>query len=418
MSDISSSSSSSVPSSSPDSSSDSSNKFVPKNDDDVIDSVEWAVREQSSLRIIGYDTKSSLGHNVSTSRILDMSQLSGIILYEPEELVMSAYSGTPLSLIESTLGEHNQELAFEPVDLSHLLGGESSGSLGGLVSTNICGPRRIRSGSVRDHVLGIHAVSGRAEKFVSGGRVVKNVTGYDLSKGVCGSYGTLAVLTEVTLKVLPRSATESTYVIAGLDDETASLAMSLAMRSSADVSGAAHISALDSAPAASSRTYLRVEGFESSLSGRLDLLGVCLSEFGVADIIPSTESSSTWRDIRDVRIFGDYSSESCVWRISCIPDCGHKIVSKLRGLGAFNVMYDWQGGLVWLEWLDGSARSSEVRSSLSEFGGGHATLIRATESQRLEHPVFEPQPAELSSLSSSYRTYFDPHSVLNPGRMG
>ena len=392
--------------------------FSPTNVDAVLDSVESAVRSGSPLRIIGTDSKSGIGHPVSAESVLDMSGVSGIIFYEPDELVFSAYAGTPLSSIESALSEHNQELAFEPVDLRHLLGGSSEGTLGGLVNTNICGPRRLRSGSVRDHILGIQAVSGRGEKFASGGRVMKNVTGYDLSKGVCGSYGTLAVLTEITAKVLPRGETQQTLVISGLDDSTASRAMSSAMRSSADVSGVAHIPG-SSQPDA--RTYFRIEGFAPSVSGRLDILHHRLSEFresGKFDVLSTEDSASLWRDIRDVRLLGDSSSDTCVWRISCVPDCGHKIVSDLQGLGSLRVIYDWQGGLIWLEWLEGSARSTELREVLAKHGGGHATLIRVPESQRGEHLVFEPQPPELASLSLSYKSYFDPTGILNPGRLG
>ncbi|NRB32910.1 MAG: FAD-binding protein, partial [Rhizobiaceae bacterium] len=216
----------------------------PKSDQDVLQAVQWAAAEQVPLEVIGQGSRRGLGVPTQTAHTLDMSGLSGVTLFEPEELVLSAKAGTPLSEIVELLDQHNQEMQFEPMDMGPLLGlAPDKGTLGGLVSTNFCGPRRLKAGSVRDHILGISAVSGRGETFKSGGRVVKNVTGYDLSKGVTGAYGTLAVLTDIIIKVLPKAETEQTLVLNGLSDEQASEVMAKAMGSSAEVSGAAHLPA-------------------------------------------------------------------------------------------------------------------------------------------------------------------------------
>src|SRR5690606_23108474 len=246
---------------------------------EVLNIVRWAAAEETPLEILGHGSKRGIGRPVQTEHVLDLSQLSGITLYEPEELVLSAKAGTPISEIEGLLAEHNQQFAFEPMDYGPLLGGESGhGTIGGVLCANLSGPRRIKAGAARDHVLGVYAVSGRGEAFKSGGRVVKNVTGYDLSKGLAGSWGTLAVVTDVTFKVLPAAETEKTLVLSGLDDARAAAAMSEAMGSSAEVSGAAHLPEgvagrfLSGALAGAARTVLRVEGVAPSVDYRIDLL--------------------------------------------------------------------------------------------------------------------------------------------------
>ncbi len=217
-------------------------EFLPNSAEEVLETIQWAVSEESPLEILGHGSKRGIGQPLQSEHTLDLSRLAGITLYEPEELVLSAKAGTPVAEIEAALREHNQELAFEPMDYGPLLGGEAGrGTLGGLLAANLSGPRRLKAGAARDHVPGVHAVSGRGEGFKSGGRVVKNVTGYDLSKGLAGSWGTLAVATDITMKVLPAAETETTLCIAGLEDAVATEAMATAMGSSAEVSGAAHL---------------------------------------------------------------------------------------------------------------------------------------------------------------------------------
>src|SRR5687767_3416806 len=216
--------------------------FKPANADEVRDVVAWAAAEERPLEIIGHGSKRGVGRPVQAEHTLDLSGLAGITLYEPEELVLSACAGTPLREIELLLKQRGQMLAFEPMDFGPLFGrARGRGTIGGVLAANASGPRRLKAGAARDHVLGIHAVSGRGEAFKSGGRVVKNVTGYDLSKGLAGSWGTLAVVTDVTFKVLPRPEAVATLVIAGLDDARAVTTLCEAMGTPWEISGAAHL---------------------------------------------------------------------------------------------------------------------------------------------------------------------------------
>ena len=216
----------------------------PRDAKDVEDAVQWALGAGKALEIVGQGTKRAIGRPAQSDLTLDLSGLSGVTLYEPEELVLSARAGTPLAEIEALVASTGQQLAFEPMDYGPLLGGAAGrGTIGGVLAANLSGPRRIKAGAARDHFLGFSAVSGRGETFKSGGRVVKNVTGYDLCKLMAGSWGTLAAMTEVTIKVLPQPETESTVIVRGLDDEAAMRAMTAAMGLPCDVSGAAHLPA-------------------------------------------------------------------------------------------------------------------------------------------------------------------------------
>src|SRR3954470_19135851 len=201
-------------------------RLKPRDAKEVEEALRWALEDDRALDIVGAGTKRAIGRPSQTDITLDLSGLAGITLYEPEELVLSARAGTPLAEVEALVESRGQQLAFEPMDYGPILGGAAdAGSLGGALAVNLSGPRRIKAGAARDHFLGFTAVSGRAETFKSGGRVVKNVTGYDLCKLLAGSFGTLAAMTEVTIKVLPRPETEATVTVVGLDDDAAIRAM-------------------------------------------------------------------------------------------------------------------------------------------------------------------------------------------------
>ena len=358
-----------------------------------------------------------------------MSKLAGVTLYEPEELVLSAKAGTPLAEIEQLLARNGQELAFEPIDYGPLLGGEPGrGTLGGVLAANLAGPRRLRAGAARDHVLGIHAVAGRGEAFKSGGRVVKNVTGYDISMLMAGLWGTLAVLTEFTFKVLPAAETETTLAIRGLLDDQAAAAMALAVGSSAEVSGAAHLpegvsgSVGGGALGADAATVLRLEGFPPSIAYRLNLLQGLLKRAGPLQTLAVETSKAVWRDIRDCMPFADDGKpgrgDKPVWRVSMPPADAHAMTLALRRDIAATCFYDWQGGLIWLRMEDGEPHAERLRALVSQHGGGHATLVRASQAIRAAEAVFEPQPPALAGLSQRLKAEFDPRGVLNPGRMG
>lgn len=395
--------------------------FTPTTSAEVLEAVRWAAGEGEPVEIVGHGSKRGIGRPLQTEHAVDCSGLSGVTLYEPEELVLSARAGTPVAEIETLLAEKNQELAFEPMDYGPLLGGAPGrGTIGGLLSANLAGPRRLKAGAARDHVLGIHAVSGRGEAFKSGGRVVKNVTGYDLSKAMAGAWGTLAVLTDVTFKVLPRAETETTLALRGLSEEQAVAAMAAAMGSSAEVSAAAHLPetvtgrVLDGVLSGRASTLLRVEGFGPSVVYRSEMLKHLFSMLEI-DAIDETRSRTLWRQVRDVAPFADGTARP-VWRVSMAPSDGHRMVMALRMQAAVDAFYDWQGGLVWLR-MEGECEAAALRALIKRHGGGHATLVRASPAERAAVPVFEPQPAPLAALSSRLKAEFDPKGILNPGRM-
>lgn len=384
----------------------------------VAETLAWAAGEEVPVEIVGTGSKRGLGRpmgkgNRTIGHVLDLSALNGITLYEPEELVLTAKAGTPVTDIEAAVAEKGQQLAFEPPDLTRLYGTQG-GTLGGLVSANLGGPRRFKAGAARDHVLGIEGVSGRGEAFKAGGRVVKNVTGYDLCKVVSGAYGTLAALTDITIKVLPAPEETRTLVLSGLDDAAAQRAMAVAVGSSHEVSGAAHHPAQGSAPA---ETLLRLEGFGPSVAARATALRSVLAEFGDIEERDAATSLALWRTVRDAdRIAG---GDTVLWRVSMTPSESPGFVRDVADALAIDACYDWAGGLVWLA-LTGSladAGAAAVRSALAVHGGGHATLMRAPEPVRATVDVFEPQAAPVAALTRRIKEGFDPRRILNPGRM-
>lgn len=397
--------------------------FTPATSAEVLSTVAWAAAEESPLEILGHGSKRGIGRPQQSEHTLDLSKLSGVTLYEPAELVLSAKAGTPLAGIESLLAENGQQLAFEPMDYGPLLGGiKGKGTIGGVLAANLSGPRRLKAGAARDHILGINAVAGRGEAFKSGGRVVKNVTGYDLSKLMANSWGTLAVFTDVTFKVLPAAETEVTLAIRGLLDDAAAAAMALALGSSAEVSSAAHLPERVAARVAGGNlgsdaaTLLRVEGFGPSVAYRIASLKDLLKNAGPLEEIAGEASHSIWRDVRDCAPFAD-GSEKPVWRVSMAPSQGHQMVLALRMQAAVDAFYDWQGGLIWLRMEHGDPEAGLLRGLIGKHGGGHATLVRAAPSHRAAVPVFEPQAPQLAALSARLKAEFDPKHILNPGRM-
>jgi len=389
----------------------------PRDGKDVEAAVQWALAEGKTLEIVGHGSKRGIGRAAQWDLSLDLSDLSGVTLYEPDELILSAKAGTPIAEIEALLAKHNQELAFEPMDYGPVFGAAPGrGTIGGVLAANLSGPRRIKAGAARDHFLGFTAVSGRAETFKSGGRVVKNVTGYDLCKVLAGSWGTLAAMTDVTVKVLPRAETEETLLLLGLDDAAAGRAMSAAMGSSNDVSGAAHcpapLAASLQAEAGSALTALRLEGVAPSVAHRRRALESLLKPFGEIAVLEAAASREVWRVIRNVTSFT--GGARALWRISVAPTRGHGVAAAL-GDGA-EYFYDWAGGLIWAALpATGDGGAARVRRAVA--GNGHATLIRAPAAIRASVPVFEPQDAGLAALTKRVKESFDPKGVFGPGRM-
>ena len=395
----------------------------PRDASQVTDAVAWALDHVTPLEVIGGGSKRALGRPSTAEHQLDLSQLRGITLYEPEELVLTANPGTPLEEVEAVLAQRRQMLAFEPPAL-HLLYGEGKPTLGGIIACNLAGPRRISSGAARDHLLGFHATTGRAERIKSGGRVMKNVTGYDLSKLMAGSYGTLAVLDEITVKVLPAPEKTRTVLLLGLDEAQGVAALCKAMGQPVDVSGAAHLPAAAAARssvdyvrnAGTSITALRLEGPGPSVEDRCrHLRGAFKAQ---SEELHSINSTTLWRELREIALL-PHDPALAVWKLSLPPTSAPAIVARIRGQspGAAAV-YDWSGGLVFLALPAGEDAAQAIVRGAIQDEDGHATLLRAPEALRATVPAFHPQPTALAALSARVKEAFDPRSILNLGRMG
>jgi len=399
-----------------------SDYYKPSNRKDIEAAVRWAIAGGKSLEVIGHGSKRPIGRPAQYDATLDVSGMAGVILYEPQELVLSAKAGTPLTEITTLLASNGQELAFEPMDYGPLLdGAQGRGTIGGMVAANVSGPRRIRAGAARDHLLGVVAVSGRGETFKSGGRVVKNVTGFDLSKLLAGSWGTLGILAEVTLKVLPRAQSEATLAMFGMTDSEAAAAMAAAMATPLGVSGAAHLpdymaGRFKELNVAEATTVFRIDGI-AALERSVESLKQAVRPFGASATLDQAASRQLWRAIRDVQPF--WSDGPCgdrpLWRVSATPSKGCEIAAKITP--AAMLFYDWAGGLIWIAppvTQDCGAR--EIRAAVAATGG-HATLVRAPQAVRAAVDPFHPETGALAALTRRVKENFDPKGVLNPGRM-
>ncbi|MFI4966037.1 MAG: glycolate oxidase subunit GlcE [Caulobacterales bacterium] len=379
---------------------------TPKTAAEVVELVAEAGAAGHALEVVGGGTKRGIGAARSVDSVLSLAGLDKVIDYAPEELVLTAQAGVKLSVLEKLVAAEGQMLPFEPPHLGRLLGSKGKPTLGGALAANLSGPRRIRAGAARDHFLGLQAVTGRGELVKAGGRVVKNVTGYDLCKQLAGSWGTLAVLTEVTIKVLPAARTEITLLYFGLDDRRAGEAMIRALNAPAEVSGAAHLPGPTAARAPlqgeMAVTALRLEGFAASVAARAEHLAMALKDFGRVGELDARHSREFWAQVRDVEAFQEGARP--LWRISAPPAVGWRVGETVAG----DVLYDWGGGLVWLL---SDAEPAALRSAVKALGG-HATLYRG------EGPSFEPLEGALAALTARVRAAFDPNGVLNPGRMG
>jgi glycolate oxidase FAD binding subunit len=379
---------------------------TPKTAAEVVQLVAEAGAAGRTLEIVGGGTKRGIGSVQNADAVLSLAGLNKLIDYAPEELVLTAQAGVKLATLETLVAAAGQMLPFEPPHLAKLLAAKGQPTLGGALAANLSGPRRIRVGAARDHFLGLEAVTGRGELVKAGGRVVKNVTGYDLCKLMAGSWGTLAVLTEVTIKLLPAGRTELTILLFGLDDRRAGEAMTAALNAPVEVSGAAHLPrpAAGRAPLKGELavTAFRLEGFEASVAARADLLVSKLKVIGRADLLDAEHSRQFWTQVREVEAFR--KDPRPLWRISVPPAVGWRVAEAL----ASEALYDWGGGLVWLL---SQAEPASVRAAVRGLGG-HATLYRG------EGAAFEPLDGPLAALTARVKAAFDPAGVLNPGRMG
>ncbi len=352
------------------------------------------------LRIVGGGTR-PIGRPLA-GEALSVAGLSGVELYEPGALTIVVGAGTPLADVEAVLAKENQRLPFEPMDHRALLGTDGAPTIGGVVAANVSGPRRIQAGACRDSLIGVRFVDGTGTILKNGGRVMKNVTGYDLVKLLAGSWGTLGVLTEVAFKVLPDTETQANVVVEGLSPHQAVEAMSTALGSPFEVTGAAHVPGGETP-----LTLLRLEGFAASVAYRTERLSTLLSPFG--NVRAETDIAAVraaWRAVRDVEAFAGVSGD--VWRISVKPSDAPDIAALAQG----EAIFDWGGGLIWVCVPEGT----DLRARLGAFAG-HATMVRASEDTRVRISPFQPEAAPIAALSEGLRKQFDPRGILNPGLM-
>ena len=409
---------------------DSDLATYPQNEREVVNFIKKFYKSGIPIELIGGGSKKKIGKQLQCAETLNLSQLNGIIEYLPEELYIKVKASTPIAQIEDELKKNNQQLAFEPIDFGYLLNGKSDyGTAGGQVSCNISGPRRFKTGSVRDHVLGFRGVNGKGEVIKSGGTVVKNVTGYDLSKLICGSYGTLMALTEITFKVLPAPDLGKTLVIHNQNIDSATNLLDKAISSSNDVSGATFLPTepdvkgcvmninqtfkLNDLKYKGSLTAIRIEGSKKSVDERIENL---ISELKVADfdlsILETHQSEIFWNKVKNLEFF--YTSNNSILRLVIPPSETAKLIYEF--IGKYKYFLDWGGALIWLEAFQLSEEMFESIRKRAVKHGGYLTMIKNSKYLPYVEDVFTIN-RDRFIISQNIKKSFDPKRILNPGKM-
>ncbi|CAN7710170.1 FAD-binding protein [Neorhizobium tomejilense] len=395
--------------------------LIPNSETDAAYIIGNAAGDGKKLALCGGNTRAGFGNSGEPAEMMNSTGLSGIVDYEPAEMVMTVKAGTPVAEIEAALAANRQMMAFEPMDHRGVMGTLGEPTIGGVFAANVSGPRRFVSGAARDSLLGIRFINGRGEAIRAGGRVMKNVTGLDLVKLLAGSQGTLGFLTEVTFRVLPVPQTVETIVISGLDDAAAAKAMAAAMALPVEVSGAAHLPQTVKGRFASGSlsegeaTVLRLEGLAASVSVRAEKLAAVMKGFGPVSRLGMDHSHALWREIRDVHPYAD-GTQKPLWRVSVAPSVGHQLVAALRLDAGVDAFYDWQGGLIWMR-MEADPEAELLRRYIKALGGGHATLMRAPEQVKTVTAAFEPQSEAVAALSARVKQKLDPAGIFSPGKM-
>jgi len=381
--------------------------FRPTTADDLAEIISAAAAGGRRLALRGGGSKAAIGAAEADSTIVDMTGFSGVIDYDPAELVLTVGAGTPLAEVQALVAGEQQMLAFDPFDHGPIFGAPAgAATIGGVVAAGVAGSRRVSAGGARDHLLGFAGVSGRGERFVAGAKVVKNVTGYDLPKLVCGSWGRLVAMTELTLKVLPRPREAVTRVFRGRSLGEALAIVTAAMRSRASVAAAAYLPGRSGD--AHAITALRLEGFGPSIAARLAMLDALFGDTAQGEMASDDEAAVLWNDLRTLSPLDDGRP---LWRISLPASGCPAVLAALQPAGG-RYLLDWAGGLLWLT-FDGPGEA--VRDAAAAVGG-HAMLMRADPSIRAAIPAFHPQPKPLAALEARVRRAFDPAGVFETGR--
>jgi len=409
---------------------DSNSTVYPEKEKEVSNLIKKFYKSNIPIEIVGSGSKRKIGKPLQCTKVLNLSKINGIIEYLPEELYIKVKACTPLEQIEKELKKNNQQLAFEPINFGYLLNGKSdSGTAAGQVACNISGPRRFKVGSVRDHVLGFRGVNGRGDIIKSGGTVVKNVTGYDLSKLICGSYGTLVVLTEITFKVLPLPQESKTLIIHDQQLESASDFLDRSISSSSDVSGATFLPIqpenngcmmdvektfkLNDLKHKGSLTAIRIEGSKNSIEQRVQNL---INELKIIDtnisILETYQSEIFWNKVKNLEFFS--LSKNNILRIVVPPSECIKLVYQLSN--KFKYFLDWGGALMWLEAYELSEEMFEsIRKKVVKLGG-YVTMIKNSDYLPYVEDVFTIN-SDRFNISQNIKKSFDPKRILNPEKM-
>lgn len=391
----------------------------------IADMLDWALAGKHGLTIQGAGSKAGIGRPVTTEQGLDLTGFTGVEMYEPAELVMKAKAGTKISEIKSLLSQSDQRLAFEPPDYGALLGGAAeAGTLGGVFSCNLSGSARIKAGSARDHLLGVEGFTGRGQPFQTGSRVMKNVTGYDLCKLVAGSYGTLAIATSLTFKVLPRPEKTRTVLLYDVPLEKAQPIMNRGLSSVHEVSAAAFLPAEIAAKCdidyirgpGKPVLALKIEGPGPSAEFRCNAIREMFEEEGTQEELHGHNSDKFWQFVSNASAFA--GSDKPLWKLSIPPANAARVVSAItEKMPAAQYFLDWCGGLIWIGMPEENTDGGEsfIRGALD--GAGHATLIRGSEALRQNIAPFQPQAPAIQKITARIKEGFDPENILNPGRM-
>ncbi|NKB39359.1 MAG: FAD-binding protein [Gammaproteobacteria bacterium] len=401
--------------------------YSPNNVDQLLDLIKSGLANESRFSISGQDTKAGFGYNSNAGINIRMSSIKGILEYDPAELVMQARAGTPLSDIEEVLSEHEQHLAFEPPNLGLLYNDNStSGTIGGAFMANLSGPRRFLAGAARDHILGVKALSGRGEVYKSGGNVIKNVTGYDLSKLLTGSWGTLSIVTELSFKVLPAPATSNSIAISGLDVDAAMDLISRVAQSQLQISGLAFIPAstlenIDCDEFSLEQRDLclmRLEGSALSISERSKALVKLIAGSGNVTNFENEASMSLWQLIRNPHTLLSAGESRCVLKMSIAPANAKSIIRQLSSFDDCHWYVDAAGAWLWISLSETNAVNhiKTLRQSLSN-GLGSAILYKAPSHIKQDVGIFSEMSSGLTSLTHRIKDSFDPNHILNPDRL-
>ena len=401
-------------------------RFLPETEQQTRELVQWAIAEGRTISVQGKNTKQGFGLPVNADCTLSLEKLSGILEYHPEELVMAALPGTPKAEIQQELARHNQHLAFEPPALNRMYQVEDEGTIGGIFIGNLAGPRRFKAGGARDHILGVRAINGRAESWKSGGKVIKNVSGYDMSKLITGSWGTLSLVTEVVFKVLPAPATSMSLAVRGLTTEQAMALLTDIISTPCETSGLAYLpepalTAMqpdeDTFPCAS-LTLIRLEGTRLSVDERLQAIRKKLPESYKNNVLDQAESVATWSCVRDVTPLHDTGRTPVIMRISVPPASAPALSRYLDQLDGCIWYLDAAGSWLWAgigqtgqeEQLDAVRREVDII-------GGTATLYRAPSAMKHNSGIYSFPDAAIRHLNEKIKNSFDPGNILNPGRL-